>query len=73
MSHDIIDNRETQLLDRIRGELSHAEAVKFAVGYFFLSGLEVVADQLYNVRELYLKTLYELVREPLRRRGGAPP
>jgi HKD family nuclease len=54
MPHDIIDNRETQLLDRIRGELPHAEAVKFAVGYFFLSGLEAVADQLYNVRELTL-------------------
>ncbi len=54
MPHDIIDNRTEKLVDAIRRVLPGAQAAKFAVGYFFLSGLEAVADQLANVRELRL-------------------
>ncbi len=54
MPHDIIDNRTEKLVDAIRRVLPGAQTAKFAVGYFFLSGLEAVADQLYNVGELRL-------------------
>ena len=54
MPHDIIDNRSRTLIDHIRVELPGAQAAKFAVGYFFLSGLEAVADVLDNVAELRL-------------------
>jgi superfamily II DNA/RNA helicase/HKD family nuclease len=52
--HDIIDNRQEKLVDHIRTILPNAQAAKFAVGYFFLSGLQSVADQLDNVQELRL-------------------
>ncbi|MDY0019901.1 MAG: helicase, partial [Anaerolineae bacterium] len=54
MAHDIIDNRDIKLVDRIREILPQSRAAKFAVGYFFLSGLEAVADQLADVEELRL-------------------
>ena len=54
MPHDIIDNREQLLVDHIRRILPGSQAAKFAVGYFFLSGLEAVADVLENVAELRL-------------------
>ena len=54
MPNDIIDNRTRTLIDHIRVELPGAQAAKFAVGYFFLSGLEAVADALDNVTELRL-------------------
>jgi superfamily II DNA or RNA helicase len=52
--HDIIDNRTDKLVDHIRRILPGSQAARFAVGYFFLSGLEAVADQLANVKELRL-------------------
>ena len=54
MPHDIIDNRTDKLVDAIRRVLPCAQAAKFAVGYFFLSGLEAVADQLDTIGELRL-------------------
>ncbi len=54
MPHDIVDNREIYLIDKIKETLPGSQAARFAVGYFFLSGLEAVADQLANVRELRL-------------------
>lgn len=54
MPHDIIDNQSEKLIDAIRARLPGSQAARFAVGYFFVSGLEAVADQLYNVRELRL-------------------
>ena len=53
-THDIIDNRDQKLIDHIRRILPGSQAAKFAVGYFFLSGLEAVADALANVQELRL-------------------
>jgi hypothetical protein len=54
MPHDIIDNQSIKLADSIRTMLPRSEAAHFAVGYFFLSGLEAVADVLGNVRKLRL-------------------
>jgi hypothetical protein len=52
--HDIIDNRHTKLVDRINSSLVGAEAAHFAIGYFFLSGFEVIADKLSNVHKIRL-------------------
>ena len=54
MPHDIIDNRTEKLVDHIRQILPGSQSARFAVGYFFLSGLEAVADQLANVHVLRL-------------------
>ncbi len=54
MPHDIIDNQTETLADVIRRVLPGSQAAKFAVGYFFLSGLEAVSDSLQNVGELRL-------------------
>jgi len=54
MPHDVIDNRNQLLIDHIRRILPTTQAARFAVGYFFLSGLESVADVLENVGELRL-------------------
>jgi len=53
-SHDIIDNRKQKLVDHINRILSSTEAARFAVGYFFLSGLESIAQRLAGVKELRL-------------------
>jgi len=38
--HDVIDNRTEKLVDRIRRILPGSQVARFAVGYFFPSGLE---------------------------------
>src|SRR6266852_5682732 len=53
-THDIIDNRKQKLVDHINRILSSTEAARFAVGYFFLSGLESIAKSLARVKELKL-------------------
>ena len=52
--HDILDNRERPLSDEIRRILDSTESARFAVGYFFASGLEGIADGLERVSELRL-------------------
>jgi hypothetical protein len=52
--HDIIDNRDEKLIDHTRRILPDSSSAKLAVGYFFLSDLEAVAEQLSNVQELQL-------------------
>jgi len=54
MPHDIIDNRDVTLVAKMRDLLPSTQMARFAVGYFFLSGLEAVADVLDGVRELRL-------------------
>ncbi len=54
MPHDIIDNQNTKLVDVIQKTLPGSAAAHFAVGYFFLSGLEAVTDALANVKTLRL-------------------
>lgn len=52
--HDIIDNRNHRLADHINCILASTESARFAVGYFFLSGLTSIAERLAGVRELRL-------------------
>ena len=52
--HDIIDNRDEKLVDHINQILGSTEAAKFAVGCFFLSGLEAVAKNLAGVKRIRL-------------------
>ena len=74
MPHDIIDNREFKLIDELARRFPSSEKAKFAVGYFFLSGLEPLHDQLYNLQELRLlignttnRTTIEQISEGYRR------
>src|SRR5260370_23215555 len=53
-THDIIDNRREKLVDHINRMLNSTELARFAVGYFFLSGLESIAGRLEDVKELRL-------------------
>jgi superfamily II DNA/RNA helicase len=53
-THDIIDNRNEKLVDHINRMLDSTEVARFAVGYFFLSGLESIAERLEGVQELRL-------------------
>ena len=45
-AHDIIDNRKEKLVDHINRILSSTQSARFAVGYFFLSGLECISKSL---------------------------
>lgn len=51
---DLIDNRNVKLRERIRQILHSTGSARFAVGYFFISGLESVADALSGVGEIHL-------------------
>lgn len=51
---DIVDNRSEKLVDNIKRILGSTESARFAVGYFFLSGLTAVSGKLENVSELKL-------------------
>ena len=53
-THDIIDNRQEKLVDHINRILDSTESAAFAVGYFFLSGLESIAARLTGIKELRL-------------------
>ena len=54
MPHDIIDNHSNILLDELRTILPGSKSAKFAVGYFFLSGLEAISETLENISEIRL-------------------
>ncbi len=51
---DLIDNRSSLLSESIGKELGVSASARFAVGYFFVSGIETVADSLRNIGELRL-------------------
>src|SRR5690606_25256776 len=53
-AHNIIDNRNEKLADHIREILPASKSAKFAVGYFFLSGLEALGTSLDSICELRL-------------------
>jgi len=54
-THDIIDNRNSKLVDSITTMLGQTELARFAVGYFFVSGLESISKALGDhVKELRL-------------------
>ena len=51
--HDIIDNRKIKLVDNMNNMnkiLSPTESARLAVGYFFPSGLTLIAQQLGNLK-----------------------
>ena len=52
MSHDIIDNQKEKLVEHINQILNSTESAKFAVGYFFLSGLKAIQKNLKDVKKL---------------------
>jgi len=52
--HDIIDNRDEKLIDRIKLLLEGSERARFAVGYFFLSGFEPIKEEVAKIKELKL-------------------
>ena len=51
---DIIDNREQLLAEHVCKILQQTESVKFAVGYFFVSGLEEIRQQLTHISAIRL-------------------
>lgn len=51
-NHDIIDNRNQKLVDKINCILDSTEAAHFAVGYFFLSGFTAITERLKDIKEL---------------------
>jgi superfamily II DNA or RNA helicase len=53
-THDIVDNRHQILVDHINRILSSTESARFAVGYFFLSGLQSIAKRIDGVKEVKL-------------------
>ncbi len=53
-THNIIDNRNEKLVDHINRILDSSEAGRFAVGYFFISGLVPFAKRLDRIQELRL-------------------
>src|SRR5919199_2258771 len=53
-THDIIDNRHERLVDHIQQLLPATERAKFAVGYFFLSGMEALGCSLDKIAALQL-------------------
>jgi len=53
-AHNIIDNRREKLVDHINRILETSEAARFAVGYFFLSGLTAISDKLSHIKDLRL-------------------
>ena len=50
----MINDRNTKLVDSITTMLGQTELTRFAVGYFFVSGLESIAKRLSHVKELKL-------------------
>ena len=68
-THDIIDNRTQKLVDHINRILGSTEAARFAVGYFFLSGLTSIAEKLAGVKELRLFIGNSTTRQTLEGRG----
>ena len=53
-THDIIDDRNERLVDDINRTFASTESARFAVGYFFLSGLTSIAVRLVGMKELRL-------------------
>jgi len=46
MPHDIIDNRTRELAPEINNFLADSVRAHFAVGYFFLSGFQAIAEHI---------------------------
>lgn len=51
---DIVDNRREKLVDVMNRILDSTQSPRFAVGYFFVSGLTAVREKLEGVEEVRL-------------------
>jgi len=54
MPHDIIDNRNENLVEHINLILDSTEVARFAVGYFFPSGFQSIVEEFNSIKELPL-------------------
>jgi hypothetical protein len=54
MPHDIIDNRTPELAPEIKDFLADSIRAHFAVGYFFLSGFQAIAEHIPHLNQLRL-------------------
>jgi hypothetical protein len=54
MPHDIIDNRTRELAPEINNFLADSVRAHFAVGYFFLSGFQAIAEHIPHLDQLRL-------------------
>jgi superfamily II DNA or RNA helicase len=54
MPHDIIDNRTRELAPEIKDFLADSVRAHFAVGYFFLSGFQAIAQHIPHLDQLRL-------------------
>ncbi|TEU15784.1 MAG: helicase [Anaerolineales bacterium] len=54
MPHDIIDNRSRELAPEINNFLADSIRAHFAVGYFFLSGFQAIAEHIPHLDQLRL-------------------
>ncbi|NIN64772.1 MAG: hypothetical protein GTO63_08735 [Anaerolineae bacterium] len=54
MPHDIIDNRTRELAPEINNFLADSIRAHFAVGYFFLSGFQAIAEHIPHLDQLRL-------------------
>ncbi len=52
MPHYIIDNRENKLIDSLKKELANAKKADFVVGWFFLTGLRELRNEIENLEKL---------------------
>lgn len=53
-SSNIIDNRRRLMVNSVNDLLTVSDIAKFAVGYFYLSGFNQIAEKLSDVKEAYL-------------------
>ena len=53
-THDIIDNRTRELAHEINNFLADSIRAHFAVGYFFLSGFQAIAEHIPHLDQLRL-------------------
>lgn len=51
---DIVDNRSYYFIDEIRKFLKHAKIAKFATGYFFLNGFNLLKTDMENLEKIYI-------------------
>ena len=52
MPHNIFDNREKKLIDAIKKELASSKSADFVVGWFFLTGLRELKNEIDNLEKL---------------------
>ena len=54
MSTDIIDNSTIKLSDALKEKISVSKTAHFAVGWFFLTGLKEIKDEIDNLENLQI-------------------